>query len=509
MRYRYLLSFFILALLVGRPFFWEKLYELVGVEYNMSLETADFNLQEGFRTDSSWNFFPALSENRTDGLSVGSAAFSEEYIEPVIRVLLTFDGQIYSDEVTVSFSQDVFLYEENNSEYFLLDTINKNRQYTGGDFADYFAECDYENSVLYLGTYEENKWKYENSFSVTMENEAGVSKQITCEGVCIIGRDEQGIYIVNELPLEHYLYYVIPSEMPASFPIEALKAQAICARTYAILHLQNESLIKYNAHVNDTTSYQVYNATGTTESAVEAVEETRGMILCYEDEPITAFYYSCSCGHSTTPDIWPGYETTNFPYLLYRNYENLEEECPWYRWTYTVEAVSIEKLRDSIFERALANSDYVTVYEDYSIAESALTDAEEQNAISELDFVSHMEIAARGNGDVAEELLICGEEYDYVIRGEYSIRTVLGRQIYDLCLQNGETAQAALVPSGFFEMECVYEGECLDSYVLSGGGFGHGVGMSQYGAKYLAQAGYSAQEILTYYYENVTIETID
>ena len=509
MKYRYILSFIIIMLLVSKPVFWEKVFSFAGMEHNLILQTADYNLREGFFEQISVNSANEVLQNETASMSVINSIAPVEYKEPNIRVLLTFDGQIYSDEISLSFSQDGFVYEEKNGEISLLDSVEKDRLYSGEDLLHFFYGCDSEVSCLYFGTFEENTWKYEDSFSVTMVNDAGVSKQITCEGVCIIGRDEQGIYIVNELPLEHYLYYVVPSEMPSSFPLESLKAQAICARTYAVVHLQNESLARYNAHVNDTTAYQVYNATGTTNQARQAVDETRGLILCYEDEPITAFYYSCSCGHSTTPDIWPGYDAMDFPYLVYRNFDNLEEECPWYSWNYAVEEVSLENIRDGIENRYRANAECVTVYADYSEPESILPDSEEYNAILELDSVSYMEISARGTGDVAQELLVCGDEYDYIIHGEYSIRYVLGQQDYELRLQNGESATSTIVPSGFFEMECRYEGDELLSYELLGGGFGHGVGMSQYGAKYLANAGYSAQDILTYYYENVTIETIE
>ena len=69
-------------------------------------------------------------------------------------------------------------------------------------------------------------------------------------------RREDGIVVINELPLEEYLYGVVPGEMPASYPLEALKSQAICARTYAYERLQRAGLPEYGAHVDDSTAFQ-------------------------------------------------------------------------------------------------------------------------------------------------------------------------------------------------------------------------------------------------------------
>ena len=86
----------------------------------------------------------------------------------------------------------------------------------------------------------------------------------------------EGMILVNELPLEEYLYAVVPSEMPASYELEALKAQAVCARSYAYNQTQGLSYPEYNAHVDDSTSFQVYGNSKEQESAVRAVDETRG-----------------------------------------------------------------------------------------------------------------------------------------------------------------------------------------------------------------------------------------
>mgnify|MGYP002609447296 CR=1 FL=1 len=86
--------------------------------------------------------------------------------------------------------------------------------------------------------------------------------------------EPQGWVIVNELPLEEYLRFVVPSEMPASYALEALKAQAVCARTYAVWQMQEYAYPEYEAHVDDSTSYQVYHKIDSQTSTDQAVEET-------------------------------------------------------------------------------------------------------------------------------------------------------------------------------------------------------------------------------------------
>ena len=93
---------------------------------------------------------------------------------------------------------------------------------------------------------------------------------------------EDGIAVINEVLLEEYLYSVVPSEMPSDYPKEALKAQAICARTYAYGKMGRAGYPQYGAHVDDSTSFQVYNNVNEQESTTIAVKETYGQLLLTE-----------------------------------------------------------------------------------------------------------------------------------------------------------------------------------------------------------------------------------
>ncbi len=108
--------------------------------------------------------------------------------------------------------------------------------------------------------------------------------------------EEGGLVLINELYLEDYLKKVVPSEMPASYEKEALKARQ-CVPGLMPTPDPGNAYGQYGAHVDDSTNFQVYNNISTSERTDQAVNETCGQMLFYNDKPIEAFYYSTSCGH--------------------------------------------------------------------------------------------------------------------------------------------------------------------------------------------------------------------
>ena len=114
----------------------------------------------------------------------------------------------------------------------------------------------------------------------------------------------EGLVLINELPLETYLEGVVPSEMPASYEPEALKAQAVCARSFACRQMESFGYPEYKAHVNDSTDYQVYGNSKPAESAGEAVRATAGEAVRYQGKVVTTYYYSTSCGRTTNVEAW-------------------------------------------------------------------------------------------------------------------------------------------------------------------------------------------------------------
>lgn len=111
------------------------------------------------------------------------------------------------------------------------------------------------------------------------------------QGSLEIQRTDQGFTVINELPLETYLEAVVPSEMPSGYHKEALKAQAVCARTYAWKQMQEGRLSKYGADVDDSVNYQVYQNIAPQQATSEAVRDTEGKILCQNGKPVQAYYF--------------------------------------------------------------------------------------------------------------------------------------------------------------------------------------------------------------------------
>ena len=129
--------------------------------------------------------------------------------------------------------------------------------------------------------------------------------------------------------------------------------------------------------------------------------------------------------------------------------------------------------------------------------------------IEELDELHNLYIAVRGSGGIADELILETAEHTYKVISEHNIRYVLNNGESKVVRQDGsEVASNTLLPSAFFVMNVGKEGENVVGYTLSGGGYGHGVGMSQNGAKNMAQSGYTSDQILTFFYEECAVKNV-
>lgn len=342
-------------------------------------------------------------------------------------------------------------------------------------------------------------------------------------------RTDEGLVIINEILLEEYLCAVVPSEMPAGYPLEALKAQAICARTYAYLHMLTPGLAEIGAHVNDSTGYQVYNNVKEQTATTMAVKETAGQILFVGDIPADTYYYSTSCGFGTDEHVWHTQYEKEVSYLTAKpislqrtesvyTAENMCEEAvfsefiqnrsedafekdePWYRWKYEVSEVDADVLLVNLQTRYAVNPALVLM----------LKDGEYQSCMPEkLGMIKNIEIIKRNAGGAADELLIEGSLATYKVISELYIRYVLCDRKTQVCRQDGsQVDMTSLLPSGFFILQLEKDGEEITGYALTGGGFGHGAGMSQNGAKNMALSGYSAAQILEFFFTDSEIRKV-
>ena len=257
---------------------------------------------------------------------------------------------------------------------------------------------------------------------------------------------------IEKVPFEEYIIGVVAGEMPASFDIEALKAQAVAARSYVLTKMiQNRN---YDYDVVDTISNQVYlddnilrknwgsNYDTNISRIKDAVISTRGKYLTYNGEVVNAFFFSTSVGKTENcVDIFGG----DLPYLVSVDSSWDEEVSPVF---------AVEKK--------------------YTLN----------------DFYEYLKLP-----------------YDDIVNIDILDTTSTGR-IKKILINNkeftgSEVANLLSLRSAFFEIN-----QEADEVIINTKGYGHGVGMSQYGALGMAKHGYNYEEILKHYYTNVEISNL-
>lgn len=318
----------------------------------------------------------------------------------------------------------------------------------------------------------------------------------TYPGTLEISQEDGGLAIVNEAYLEDYLIRVVPSEMPASYPAEALKAQAVCARSYACRQIKSNSYSQYGAHVDDSTKFQVYNNIEPQEKATKAVNDTYGQAAYYGGEVIMAYYFSTSCGHTSDLGVWGG-TLADCPYVAGRyltlqvkggdlrneeeftafikdkDYDTFEKNMPWYRW-------------ETVLPASLMEQEF-----------------------PQLGSVTDIRVTQRGEGGVADQVVIAGTKGEKVLHYQDEVRQALGCPELTITKKDGTTATGwKSLPSGYIaiEQEQTESGEL--AFHIYGGGYGHGAGMSQTAAKVMADMGMDYQTILKFFYQGIEVMEI-
>ena len=276
---------------------------------------------------------------------------------------------------------------------------------------------------------------------------------LTVGGRVIVKRQNGKLLAINEVPLEDYVKGVVPSEMSAAWHPEALKVQAIATRTYALYKMRQNARKDFDvlASIKD----QVYLYRGRAAAAgaaARAVDDTRDLVLAYRDEPILAVFSSTAAGQ--TEDAWNVW-AVDMPYL--KGVEcPFDLNSPWYQWRTDIALPMLEqRLRDEGFPVGIVAS----------LAPATYTKAGR---------VIQVRILHSGG-----ELYVKGDD----------LRRVLGYTV---------------LPSTQFDFDIVGM-----QVQFAGRGNGHGVGLCQWGAKELAERGYSAETILRYYYPGADIRDLN
>lgn len=339
----------------------------------------------------------------------------------------------------------------------------------------------------------------------------------------------EGIVVINELPVEEYLYSVVPSEMPSAYPEEALKAQAISARTYTYFHKKSYAYPEWEAHMDDSTAFQVYMNCEETPSAVRAVNDTKNQVLTYDNAVVESFYYSTSSGYNGGAAVWNDAASAADAYLIesgnelfaanseegeqaYRQYidngneADVEYHEAWYRWIYrrTLDDNAVRKMLQKLYALSKTQPQKVRIRSKY------LSSDELPNEKGICD----IRILSRRKSGMAAGIMIETEHFRVSVMTQHVIRQALGCVQDTITRKDGSSyTMGELLPSAYFYIEKIYDkngekGDTLKQIIIHGAGYGHGCGMSQNGAKGLAERGLTAAEILAYYY-NGEIKAVD
>lgn len=319
------------------------------------------------------------------------------------------------------------------------------------------------------------------------------------QGTLEISQEKEGLLLLNDLDVEDYLTRVVPSEMPASYEMEALKAQAVCARTYAYRQIKANAYSQYGAHVDDSTNYQVYNNTASSERTDTAVMETYGQMVFYGDNPAETYYFSTSCGHTTDGTIW-GADQSAVPYLK--------------GVSLTDGRTVMKELRDNeSFEKFIRDKDEKTYDSTFPMYrwETKITNRSLEEKITGIGEIQALAVTERGTGGIAKKLKVYGSEGETVISGESQIRSTLGSTELVYKKNDGKTLTGwSNLPSAYIAIDETARDEesGLRTFTIWGGGYGHGVGMSQNGAQQMAREGMDYEDILTFFYDGVEIREL-
>lgn len=253
--------------------------------------------------------------------------------------------------------------------------------------------------------------------------------------------DGSDLTVVNKVALEDYLYSVVGGEMPTSWPLEALKAQAVAARSYALYERDRAQNRYYD--LKSTTASQVYKGIASeTATTHEAVNSTQGEVLTYQGKVILAAFHSSSGGYTeNVEDVW----TRPLPYL--RSVVDYDQSAPVYQW-----------------QKALSGREI-----GYRLGVGTVRSLIPQQATPQGRIIRLKVVGDRGTKTISGK----------AFRSALDLRSTL--------FQVSGNSQR---------------------FIISGRGFGHGIGLSQWGANYLASQGANYRQILGHYYRNVQLSLI-
>lgn len=268
--------------------------------------------------------------------------------------------------------------------------------------------------------------------------------------------DNSTLTVINDVMAEDYLRGVVPSESSASWPVESLKAQALAARTYAIANWKRRESLGFDLMA--TTSDQVYNGLGVEQASTDqAIKETNGQVILYNGKPINALFFASSGGHTDSAlEVW----NIDLPYI--QGVKDFDQNAPKYKWTKNVTNASVQ---DALKQMGIKIG--------------------EIKSIEPTEFTTFKRV---------KKIKFTGTDGTVVVdSNKFRFALGLNSTLWTVTPSNDKKFS-------FLKLQTIPK-----SFSFNGGGWGHGLGMSQWGARQMALDGKTGNEIIKHYYTGVEI----
>ncbi|MDR0645564.1 MAG: SpoIID/LytB domain-containing protein [Elusimicrobiota bacterium] len=367
-----------------------------------------------------------------------------------------------------------------------------------------FWTVEITNNVLYLKSPKGVRTKFDGIIKLTQTSDDEnapttiIKSVLTGHGTTWAAREDKeyrgdfefihnkklnAIIPVNIVNIEEYVFGVIAAEMPSVFPIEALKAQAVIARTYGIKSLGKHK--RYGYDICDTQSCQVYGGVRSErERTNAAAEATMGLILTYKNKPIEAVF-SSNCGGFTQSSKEAGWFTNSYLQPVSDYYDFNTDDLQPYHFKELLQQTR------GAYSRFFKNVSPAAFRWSRYIEEPQLREIIRRK--KDIGKIKAVIALRRGISGYVNGVRIAGSKGSLILNKENEIKKYLA---------------LGMLRSTYFIAEPVLEKGEAKAFIFYGGGWGHGVGLCQTGAGGRAEAGQSFDEILNHYYTGTRLKDV-
>lgn len=491
----------------------KSLYEKVD-----AIEINNQSLILGYELNGEWKAEYVMTSN--SGYTVKPASYhfliSQQYYETADECLKQVENLI---------SQGYIAYAGNASpgiwKVYIGDAKTEDEAKTILNQVQLNSELNYEilkdNGLRTFLMNQDTTIVLENSFSQSSFATNDIVKGVSVinlgsksyRGIIEVGRyNKAGVTAINIVTMEDYLYGVVPSEIPSSWPKESLKAQAVAARSFAVYNtLINKKYTNEPYTICDTVSSQVYKGyTGESVACNQAVNETYQRVIYYGDSVIPAYFFSSSGGHTEdSQNVWSG--TVAYLKGVPDIYETEPSVEPW------LQAITSSEIKSLLAKNSVNVGDIVDVeVTSYTKAGRAMTlniigTSGEYELVKETMRVWLGLKSRKFNLVKSSDTPI--ESFDAVNSANTKTARYNNSYVIDGTMQTKSldlnNDQLIILSSDNIHSIPTIAGKS-NTFIFVGQGSGHGVGMSQSGAKGMAQQGFTYKEILEYYYTGAKVK---